>query len=47
MCKSDEEKKVSIELPYLDIENVHILETALDILFKKAGVRKLSDIFSS
>ena len=37
------EKKVSVELPYQDLDNVHVLEAAMRVFWKKASPR-LSDL---
>ncbi|MCY3763102.1 MAG: hypothetical protein OXH50_17790 [Gemmatimonadetes bacterium] len=42
IAKKDE-KKVAVELPYQDMDNVHILETAMRLFWKKASPR-LSDL---
>ncbi len=44
IAKKDE-KKVSVELPYQDMDNVHVLEAAMRIFWKKASPR-LSDLLS-
>ncbi len=38
-----DEQKVAVELPYQDIDNVHILETAMRVFWKTGGPR-LSDL---
>ena len=40
-----DEKKVSVELPYQDMDNVHVLETAMRVFWKKASPR-LSDLLT-
>ena len=45
MAKRDD-KKVAVELSYQDMDNVHILETALRVFFKNAG-RRLSDLLDN
>ena len=42
IAKKDE-KKVTVELPYQDMDNVHILEAAMRVFWKKASPR-LSDL---
>lgn len=41
-----EDKKVSIALPYLTVDNTHILEAAMRMIWKRGG-RRLSDLLSS
>ena len=42
IAKKDE-KKVAVELPYQDMDNVHILEAAMRLFWKSASLR-LSDL---
>ena len=44
VAKKDE-KKVAVELPYQEIDNVHILEAAMRVFWKKASPR-LSDLLT-
>ncbi|MDE2916649.1 MAG: hypothetical protein OXM00_05425 [Paracoccaceae bacterium] len=44
IAKKDE-KKVAVELPYQEIDNVHILEAAMRVFWKKASPR-LSDLLT-
>ena len=45
IAKTDE-RKVAVELPYDEVDNVHILEAAMRAFWKKAGPR-LSDLLES
>ena len=45
IAKKDE-RKVAVELPYGEVDNVHILEAAIRALWKRARPR-LSDLLES
>lgn len=42
-----DDAKVKVKLPYLEIENTHILEQIVRMAFKKPGMQRLSDLLPS